>query len=74
MQSVISMKLQSNFIQITLRHGCSLVNLLHFFRTPLSKNTSGWLLPKCHILELHQSKYDKFLSTSIFQKRMHMLK
>ena len=26
------------------RHGCSLVNLLHIFRTPFFKNTSGWLL------------------------------
>ena len=37
-----------NFIEITLRHGCSPVNLLHIFRTPFSKNTSGWLLlQKC---------------------------
>ena len=42
--SVISIKLQSNFIEITLRHGCSLLNLLHIFRIPFLKNTSGWLL------------------------------
>ena len=30
-QSVISIKLQSNFIEITLRHGCSPTNLLHLF-------------------------------------------
>ena len=30
--------------EIALRHGCSPVNLLHFFRTPLTKNVSGWLL------------------------------
>ena len=35
-QSVISIKLL----------GCSSVNLLHIFRTPFSKNTSGWLLLK----------------------------
>ena len=29
------------FIEIILRHGCSPVNLLHIFRTPLPKNTSG---------------------------------
>ena len=40
----ISMKLQRNFIEITLRHACSLVNLLHIFRTPFLKNTSGRLL------------------------------
>ena len=27
-----SVKLQINFIEITLRHGCSPVNLLHIFR------------------------------------------
>ena len=43
-RSVISMKLQSNFIEITLRHGCSPLNLLHIFRTPFLKNTSGRLL------------------------------
>ena len=34
------------FIEITLRHGCSPVNLLHIFRTLLPKNTSWWLLLK----------------------------
>ena len=32
-RSAISRKLQSNFIEITLRHGCSPVNLLHIFKT-----------------------------------------
>ena len=45
-QSEISIKLLCNFIEITLRHGCSPVNLLHIFRTPFSKNTSGWLFLK----------------------------
>ena len=36
--------LQSNFIEITLRHGRSPVNLLHIFKTPLLTNTSSWLL------------------------------
>ena len=43
-QSAISTKLQSNFIEITLRHGCSPVNLLHIFRILFLKNTSGQLL------------------------------
>ena len=43
-QSVISIKLQRNFIEITLCHGCFPVNLLHIFRIPFLKNTSGWLL------------------------------
>ena len=36
--------LQSNFIEILLRHGCSPVNLLHIFRTAFPKNTSEGLL------------------------------
>ena len=33
-----------NFIEITLRHGCSPVNLLHIFRTPFYKNAYGGLV------------------------------
>ena len=40
-RNAISVKLQSNFIEITLWHGCSPINLLHIFRTPFPKNTSG---------------------------------
>ena len=40
-RSSISITLQSNFIEITLRHGCSPVGLLHILRTPFSKNSSG---------------------------------
>ena len=43
-RSVILIKLQSNFIEIALWHGCSPVNLLHIFRTAFLKNTSGRLL------------------------------
>ena len=42
-------KLLCNFIEIALRHGCSLVNLLHIFRTTFPRNTSGWLL-LCNLL------------------------
>ena len=52
-RSMISIKLLSNFIEITLRHGCSPVNLLHIFRTPFLKNTSDWLLL---MLELYSKK------------------
>ena len=31
-------------VETILRHGCSPVNLLHIFRIPFLKNTSGWLL------------------------------
>ena len=40
-RSVIS--INCNFIKIALWCGCSPVNLLHIFRTPFSRNTSGWL-------------------------------
>ena len=42
--SVISIKLESNFIENAFRHKRYPVNLLHIFRTP--RNTSGWLLLK----------------------------
>ena len=42
-QSVISINFQRNFIEITLRHGCSPLNLLHIFRIPFPKNTSRGL-------------------------------
>ena len=40
-QSVISIKFHCNFIEITLRHGCSPVNLLYIFRTLFPENTVG---------------------------------
>ena len=43
-------RFQSNFIEITLRHGCSPVNLLHIFRTAFLKNTNEWLLPYIFLL------------------------
>ena len=33
-----------DFIEVTVRHGCSPVNLLHISRTLFPKNTSGRLL------------------------------
>ena len=43
-QGVISRKLQSNFIEITLRHGCSLAKLEYLFSTHFYKSTTGGLL------------------------------
>ena len=43
-QVLTSIKLLCNFIVITLWHGCSPVNLLHIFRSPFSKKTSGRVL------------------------------
>ena len=44
LMSEAAVQLLCNFIEITLCHECSPVNLLHIFRTPFLKNTSGWLL------------------------------
>ena len=43
MQQICRRKLR-NFIEITLRHRCSLVNLLHIFRTHFYRNTYEALL------------------------------
>ena len=45
-RSVISINLLCKFIEITLQHGCSPVNLLYNFRTSFYKNTSRGLLEK----------------------------
>ena len=45
--------LHCNFIEITLRHGCSPVNVLHMFRIPFLKNTSGRLL--LNVCRRHES-------------------
>ena len=37
-------KFANNFIEIALQQGCSPVNLLHIFKTPFLKSTSGLLL------------------------------
>ena len=42
-QSAISIS-YCNFIELALWYGCSPVNLLHIFRTPYPKTTSGGLL------------------------------
>ena len=52
-RSAISIKLLCNFIEITLRHGCSPVTLLHIFRTAFHKNTSGRLLLNVPFLVPH---------------------
>ena len=45
--------------KIALRHGCSAINLLHIFRTPFPKNTSGRLLLKIFILTCEILHYAK---------------
>ena len=78
-RSAISMKLLYNFIVITLRHGCSPVNLPHVFRTPFLKRTFGWLLLKLWIVLLQALKkkssdwgkridwFEKFIKKSVLR-------
>ena len=46
-RSAILIKLQSNFIEITLWNWCSPVDLLHIFQTPFPKNIFGRQLLTC---------------------------
>ena len=48
----ISVKFQ---IEITFRHECSPVNLLHISRTPFPKNTPEWLLLAFDSAVLHEN-------------------
>ena len=70
-RNVISIKLQTNFVEITLRDEYSPVNLLHIFRTPFRRNISGWLLLKITLLSdlvlkiLHKTDVFKNLSSRL---------
>ena len=66
-RSVISTNLFCNFTEITLRHGCSPVNLQHISRTHFYQNTSGGLL-----LDVSQGlRYTSAMSESVL---FHYLK
>ena len=73
-RSVISIKFQSNFIEIALRHGCSPVNLLHIFRTTFLNNTSGRLLLKCvfrsSVVEFNNTETCKPVILKWFQSKV----
>ena len=57
-RSVISIKFKSNFIEIAHRHP---VNLLHIFRKPFPRNTSGRLLLNIIFINLETKLKAKFL-------------
>ena len=54
--------------KITLQYGCSPVNLLHIFRTPFLKNTSGWLLLKL----ISTDKFSVLVPKSCFRNLVGM--
>ena len=64
-------KLQSNFIEITLRHACYPVN----FQNTFPKNTSGRLLLKCAQNDCFDISYSdetaKKFETSLDRNLMH---
>ena len=57
-RSMISVKLQSSFIEIGLRHECSHANLQHIFRASIYKNTYGGLLLHLFLLNISESDAD----------------
>ena len=59
-RSAISMKLQSNCIEITLWYGCSPVNFLHNFRTSFLMNSSGRLLLSMKLILTSISDVDEY--------------
>ena len=58
--------LQCHFIEITLWHGCSPVNLLHIFRTPFPKNTSGGQLLKETTADLQELWLQKSFFSCVY--------
>ena len=72
-RSAISIKLLCNFIEITLRHGCSPVNLLLIFRTPFARKqvTASVLCPfffeYLHKIFLRLSEHAQLTKTQLHQ-------
>ena len=55
-------KCDFNKVAVTLQDGCSLVNLLHIFRIPFHKNTSGGLLPNNHVCKkCHEARIASYM-------------
>ena len=67
-RSVISIKMQGNFIEIALWHGCSPVNLLDISRTPFRRYYSGWLFPHRHSFFLWNLQVLRTLFFNSFSK------
>ena len=63
----------ASFIETALRHVCSPVNLLHIFRIPFPKNTSGWLLLWIERLTSSTAIFIRILQLNHFHKRHYLL-
>ena len=61
-RSVTSTKLQRNFFEITLRHGCSPVNLLHLSRIPETVKR------KINKIDYSWKNFDDIIERGIFEK------
>ena len=68
----LSCRIVIYFIEITLQHGCSPVKLLHIFRTPFIKNTSGWLLFQC-VYEVHSLLVTRVYDNNCWNTRNKLL-
>ena len=64
--------IKSNFIEITLRHGCSPVNLLHIFRTAFVKKTSERLLLNTGVDYAGPLYANDIYGKTITVKKLHM--
>ena len=64
--SAILLKMLCNFIEIGLRHGCSLVNLPHIFRKPFPKNNYGRLLIQTTRFFISNTKLELTKNEAIF--------
>ena len=66
-RSLISMKMQNYFIEITLRHWCSSVNFLYNFRISFPENTTAQLLldaNKLFIVTITSRIFSKAITSS----------
>ena len=66
--SAISIKWESNFIEITLWHGCSPVNLQHISRTLFRKNSapgSGFTCSTCGLFTKCRERIRKSKETGV---------
>ena len=74
-------KVESNFIEITLWHGCFPVNLLHICRTPFPRKISVWLIlfvhvslfPKVYPGSTQTSKIESFAKTIYKAKPLNIV-